>query len=153
VVELAGLLVERTVIMGVGNWLKRDDALGPLVIKALTDRGFAKYPLLDAGTTPENHLGRIARLRPDLLLIIDAADFGAEPGTIALFRPDEISLNSFSTHNLSLKTFAEYLKQTLHGLKVVLLGVQPADAGLGEGVSRPVGAAIERIAGLFIARQ
>ncbi|MBU0630667.1 MAG: hydrogenase 3 maturation endopeptidase HyCI [Candidatus Margulisbacteria bacterium] len=152
-VALKTLLGERTVVMGVGSLLKKDDALGPLIISKLIDRGFVKYPLIDAGTTPENYIGKIAGLEPDLLLIIDAADFGAAPGTIALFNSAEILLKGFSTHDLSLKTFAEHLVQIIPVLQVLVLGVQPEAVGFGEGLSPPVNLAMEQIVGQFIALQ
>jgi hydrogenase 3 maturation protease len=147
VVELKPLFTGRSVIMGVGSPLRKDDGFGPLVIGELRRLGFDKYPLLDAGTTPENYTGKIAALKPDLLLIVDAADFGAEPGRTALFEPEQILLKGFSTHDLSLKTFAAYLKEALPRLRIVVLGVQPLAVGFGEGLSPPVKKALDQVVG------
>lgn len=133
--------------MGVGSPLRKDDGFGPLVVSELKRLGFNKYPLLDAGTTPENYTGKIIALNPELLLIVDAADFGAKPGEAALFEPDQILLKGFSTHDLSLKTFAAYLKERLPQLRIVVLGVQPLAVGFGEGISLPVKKTLDQVVG------
>lgn len=133
--------------MGVGSPLRNDDGFGPLVISELQRRGFKKYPVFDAGTTPENYTGKIVALNPELLLIVDAADFGAKPGETALFEPDQILLKGFSTHDLSLKTFAAYLKERLPQMRIVVLGVQPVAVDFGEGLSEPARKALELVVG------
>jgi hydrogenase 3 maturation protease len=74
----------RTLIVGIGNILKADDGAGPLVCEQL---GRAKVcaDLIDAGTVPENYIQPIIKKAPQNLLVIDAIDFGASPGTIKIF--------------------------------------------------------------------
>ena len=37
---------------------------------------------MEAGPAPENFTGPLRRFRPDLVLLVDAAQMDAEPGTI-----------------------------------------------------------------------
>ena len=55
--ELCG---SRTVVLGVGNTLKGDDGVGPLVCERLA--GKISATVIDAGTVPENHIGPIAKV-------------------------------------------------------------------------------------------
>jgi len=96
------------VVMGVGNRDRGDDGVGSVVAAELLDQpsvvssqSSAIIAVLDCGVAPENYLARAASLRPRRVIFIDAADFGAAPGSIALF---EISAEQSATTHYSLLT-------------------------------------------------
>ncbi|MHC4647512.1 MAG: hydrogenase maturation protease, partial [Planctomycetota bacterium] len=79
--QLRKLRSSRTVIVGIGNTLKGDDGAGPLICEHLSAAGVSAE-LIDAGTVPENYIQPIIRKAPENLVIVDAMEFGASPGTV-----------------------------------------------------------------------
>jgi len=140
--RLGVLAGSRVVILGVGNVLKGDDGVGPLVCEALAGRVTAR--VLDAGTVPENYLRPIMEAAPQFLLVVDAVDFGGVPGAIGLFTPEKINDAAFSTHALSLRLFIDVLRTDID-VEVLVLGVQPVCTQLGRPVSAPVQESIAEV--------
>ncbi len=140
-------------ILGIGNTMKQDDGLGPAVVSRLKikdKKSKMKVELLDAGMAPENYTGKIKQIKPDTLVIVDAVDFGAEAGSIKIIEAEKIAVQSLSTHNVSLKTFVDYLKADLPKLEVLIVGIQPKEAGFGEGLSPEVEKAVDELCTSFI---
>jgi hydrogenase 3 maturation protease len=133
----------RTLIVGIGNILKADDGTGPLVCEQL---GRAKVcaDLIDAGTVPENYIQPIIKKAPQNLLVIDAIDFGASPGTIKIFEPKQLNSHTISTHTLSPRLFVDMVCQNIK-LDVYFVGIQPAQIQLGQSVSKQVSQAIQKL--------
>ncbi len=133
----------RTLIVGIGNILKGDDGAGPLVCEQL---GRAKIcaDLIDAGTVPENYIQPIIKKAPQSLLVIDAIDFGASPGTIRIFELEQLNSHVVSTHTLSPRLFADMVCQYIK-LDVYFVGIQPAQIQLGKSISSQVSQAIQHL--------
>jgi hydrogenase 3 maturation protease len=141
--QLNKLRGSKTVIVGIGNTLKGDDGVGPLVCRQLQ---LAKIcaELIDAGTVPENYIQRIIKKTPQNLLIIDAIDFNAPPGTIEIFRPEQLSSTIFSTHTLSPRFFVEIVSRNIE-VDVYFIGIQPAHTRLGDSMSPQVCQAAQQL--------
>ncbi|MFB0556204.1 MAG: hydrogenase 3 maturation endopeptidase HyCI [Phycisphaerae bacterium] len=133
----------RTLIVGIGNILKGDDGAGPLVCGQL-ERGKVCIDLLDAGTVPENYIQPIIKKAPQNLLVIDAIDFGAPPGTIRIFEPEQLNSHTISTHTLSPRLFVDMVCQNIK-LDVYFVGIQPAQIQLGQSISPQVSQAIQQL--------
>ena len=142
--QLNTLCGSATVIVGIGNILKGDDGAGPLVCEQLA-RAKMSAELIDAGTVPENYIQPIIKKAPQSLLIIDAIDFGASPGTIRIFKPDQLDSHVISTHTLSPRLFVDMVCRSIKPC-VRFVGIQPAQTQLGQSVSRPVSQAIRELA-------
>jgi hydrogenase 3 maturation protease len=125
---------KRVAILGIGNPIRRDDAIGVEVVKALEGRVPDGVLLLDCETVPESFVGKVAEFRPTHILLVDAADFLGNPGEARLFGAGETVGVSISTHSLPLKVLSKYLEMET-GAKVAILAIQPKDLGLGEGLS------------------
>lgn len=134
------------VILGVGNRLKGDDAVGPLLCERLSGKLSAK--VIDAGTAPENYLRPIREAGPDLLLIVDAVDFGGEAGQIRLFKPGQIRRFAFSTHALSLHLLIDMLRRE-RKVHVYVVGIQAAHTTLGRDLSPAMRGAMETLVDTF----
>jgi len=136
-------------IVGIGNTFRSDDAAGMLVARALSQRACAadtgRLLICEAGHAPENKTGELRSFAPDLVLLIDAAEMGKEPGTLEWISEEDIDGMSASTHSLPLSMLAKYLTLEL-GCKVNLLGIQPASNEVGETVSAEVLQAVEEVA-------
>jgi hydrogenase 3 maturation protease len=97
-----------------------------------------------AGLAPENTTGPIRRFAPDLVLLVDAAQMDAAPGTVRWLDWQDTSGVSASTHTLPPRLLAAYLIAEL-GCEVRLLGIQPGGSAIGDDVTSPVEAAVRDI--------
>lgn len=128
--------------MGVGHTLKGDDALGPELIARL--QGKVTAVCIDAGTSPENYLGKVIRERPQTVLIVDAADLGQAPGTYEILTGEEIIQSGFTTHDMSPRMLMEHLHRETKAA-IFLLAIQPQHVRLGEEMSPAIQRSLEEI--------
>lgn len=137
----------RTLVLGVGNLLMGDDAVGIRAIEAL--RAVPDLPptvdLVDGGT---DGLGLIPVLEQyRRAIIIDAVPMGAAPGTVRRFTWQDVRLQgqdrALSLHQSDL-TDALLLAETLECLPadLVIIGVQPQRAEWDTPLSPAVAAAL-----------
>ena len=143
--QLNKLRGSKTIIVGIGNTLKGDDGAGPLICEQLRKAGIAA-DVIDAGTVPENYIQPIVKKAPQNLLVIDAIDFGAAPGAISVFEPQQLNSTVISTHILSPRLFVDMICSALE-VDVRFVGIEPAQTKLGESVSAQVSDAIEWLVG------
>jgi len=127
----------KRMLLGVGNRLSHDDGVGPIVAQALADSDWIS---IDCGTALENAVGIVSRERPDLLVIVDAAHMGMEPGA---YRRLPIQSNDHmlaSTHGLPLSFVLTNIESAAD--ETILIGMEPADLSFGEGLSPVVEAEV-----------
>lgn len=110
--------------MGVGNSLKSDDGLAPFIIQELNDIKSEKLILIDASTAPENFTGQIKEEKPSHIIIIDATLMDKNPGHIEIFKKEDFSNVSMSTHTMSLSFLIRYLEKS-NFFKILFIGIQP----------------------------
>ncbi|WP_258084819.1 hydrogenase 3 maturation endopeptidase HyCI [Thermococcus thermotolerans] len=130
--ELSDLLknAERVVICGIGNDVRGDDAFGVIVAERLKE--LVKNPnvlVLNCGEVPESYTGKIVEFKPDLVVFVDAVDFGGEHGELIIADPEGTLGDAVSTHSLPLRVLVGYLKSRT-GAGFVLIGCQPKVLGL-----------------------
>ena len=130
-------------LLGIGNPLRGDDGAGVSVALHLRARG---WQAVDCGTAPENFTGVVRRLRPDLLLLVDAAEMGLPPGEFRVVPKDRIEDVAFGTHHLPLSHLMEFLSDTAGEIRFI--GIQPAVVEDGEGLSPGVEEGIRRLISL-----
>lgn len=141
-------LLGRVVILGIGNTLQSDDGIGSLLANRL--RGKAPYLVYDAGSSPENYLGKIIKDKPETILIIDAADFGAKPGEFCVLESVDIkTTNLFSTHNASINLTIDYLQKSLK-VDIMILLIQPKNLAFGDTLSPQVDATLNKLENFFL---
>lgn len=100
-------------------------------------------------TAPENLTGEIKRFAPTHLIVIDAADLDAEPGTITLMDPDSIGGTTFCTHSLPIKVMIDYLLDSFE-CHVTIVGVQPKTLEVGAAMSKEVLDAVESLTAMIL---
>lgn len=100
---------------------------------------------MDVGEVPENYLEKVVELRPDTILLVDAGDFNAPPGSVKFIDAKELGQRGFSTHSSSLKLVIDYLSRRLQA-EILLLGIQPENLEMGAGLSKRVKEALKSIA-------
>ena len=145
--RLQRTLQGRICIIGVGNVDYGDDGFGVYLAEELVAAGVSD--VIIAGTNPERYLERIAGQGFDHLLVIDATNFGAEPGTVVFLTAAEIetAFPQISTHKISLGVMARIVEGS--GARVWLLGVQPESLQPGQDLSPTMQASLEIIHGLL----
>jgi hydrogenase 3 maturation protease len=129
-------------LMGIGNRHWHDDGVGSYIAEALEP--CSGFDSVDAGFIPENHLEKVADKHPDRILLVDATDFGGEPGQVRLLFPEKVAYSGISTHAGSLRMLAEYMHARTHA-PVALLAIQPADTSAGESLSPIVSDTFEEL--------
>ena len=141
---------KKLAVLGAGSVLRSDDAAGGMIIEALSrsfeGRKNSSLLLCDGETAPENYSGKIERFAPTHLLVVDAADVGANPGYVVEIDPRDVGGPSFCSHMLPLRIMLEYLQQQT-GAQVMLLGIQPKSIAFDGDVSEEIRRAVEAICG------
>lgn len=100
-------MLNKTLVLGIGNPLMQDDGVGVHVVQQLK----AAYPnspqveFLDGGTLSFSLIGEIESATN--LIVIDAAQFNGEPGSVRTFLGDEMDLllgqqKNSSVHDVTL---------------------------------------------------
>jgi hydrogenase maturation protease HycI len=141
--ELRARLTGRTVVVGIGNPLRGDDAAGSLVARSLAARWDG--PVIDAEEVPERMLGAVAKERPAVVLLVDSVDMAAEPGALALLRHDDLSDYWPSTHRVPVALLMEYLNAST-GAEPLLLAIQLEQVDL----FRPVSSAVSESVSIVV---
>lgn len=141
--KLQRTLQGRLCVMGVGNVNYGDDGFGVYLAEQLLAGGASD--VIVAGIDPEHYLGQIADQGFDHLLVIDAANFRHEPGTVVFLDAKEIeaAYPQISTHKISLGVLARVVEET--GTRVWLLGVQPESLQPGQDLSKTMQTSMEII--------
>jgi hydrogenase 3 maturation protease len=125
---------EGAFLVGVGNRLRGDDGVGPVIAGRLARLAPARA--VDAGSVPENWLGPLLEARPAVVVFVDAADHGAAPGAWRLVPTAALAERASSTHAASLALLAGLLER--EGIRTFLLAIQPSRLTLGAPLSAPV---------------
>ena len=116
----------------------RDSGCGPRTFLG-PRRSDLELEILTAGTSPDRWVAQLTAGSYDAVLFLDAVEFGAAPGSVALFNSGEMltKFPQISTHRLSLGLLARLLEGNGR-TRVWLLGVQPASLRSGAELSTPV---------------
>ncbi|MFX0169140.1 MAG: hydrogenase maturation peptidase HycI [Candidatus Hodarchaeota archaeon] len=134
----------KTAIIGIGNDLKADDGVGPYIIDKLQTQVPPHIELINASTVPENFINHLIETTPSLILLIDAALMNSKPGTIRLIDKSNIGGVAFSTHQLPLTFFIEYIENNIK-TTILILGIQPLTDEFTLPLSQPVQTAAQQI--------
>ncbi len=130
-------MLAKTVVIGVGNLLLKDEGIGIHVAHALQKLDIPQgVEIIDGGTSPDLIAYSEAG---DKLIIIDAAQAGGEPGTIYRFHPNDwtsASAATFSAHELGVEQSLKIM--SLIGNEpeeIVIIGIEPKEIGWGTELS------------------
>jgi len=144
-----------TVVLGLGSLIRSDDGVGVHAVQRLQAdcRVPADVQLLDGGTlglTLLNHVGGARRL-----LVIDAVDVGAPPGTWVRLEGGELRElpGSGSVHQLGFADLVAALRITgQEPDELIVLGIQPGSTELGASLSASVADALNQVIEAAIAQ-
>jgi hydrogenase maturation protease len=122
----------KTLVLGLGNPLLRDDSIGLRVVQELRVH-LGEVPDIEVSEDYWGGLRLMERMIGfDRAIIIDAIRTDAEPGTIHLLSPNDIpTQRSTSAHDVNLSTALELGRQAGARLpspsEILLIGVEAAD--------------------------
>ena len=134
-------------MLGLGNVLLGDVGVGVRVVERL--QKLYEFPqevqVLDGGTLALDLLPYVEDA--DRLLVIDALEMTAKPGTVAHLEGDEVSAFlsvKISPHQMGLADLLAAARlRGLYPEELVLWGVQPGELKVGLELSLPVAAQVE----------
>jgi hydrogenase maturation protease len=144
-------LMDKTLIVGIGNLLCRDEGTGVHVIHEMESTQLPGHiELLDIGTSTMDLIGYLDGVKK--LIVIDAMKAGGKPGTIYKCTPDDLlpeEEGPISLHEIGLLETLNMAKKMGMEIRTVIIGVEPKvlDWGmeLSEEVKNRISAIIEAV--------
>ncbi|MGO9378921.1 MAG: HyaD/HybD family hydrogenase maturation endopeptidase [Dissulfurispiraceae bacterium] len=138
-------------LLGLGNVLMKDERLGVHVAKTIKERYdcLPELEIIDGGTLGLDLLPLFEQF--DRMVIVDAVNFGREPGYIGVLEDEQIPaviFSKLSVHQIGLADLLSVAK--LKGVmpsKVCLIGMQPTavEFALGLEMSDVINANIDKM--------
>jgi len=109
--------------IGLGVAGRGDDAAGLILARLLKRRQMDSFVIHN---WLENFIIPIELYGKKDIILIDAVEFGAEPGSFMLAESADVVVrcNIFSTHGLSLKVFSDMIRLSTNA-NTHMLGIQP----------------------------
>ncbi len=138
----------RTLVLGIGNILLRDEGIGVRVVEAMEQRYDLppEVDLLDGGTAGMDLLHILSEY--DRLIVCDAVKSQAAPGTVLTIPNDDVPAYfqlRLSPHQVGLADVLATLKLLGRGPRTTtIVGVVPADLELGTELSATARLALEQ---------
>lgn len=135
----------QTLVLGIGNLWRGDDAAGLLAVQALRTRALPGVTVIESSVVEPTLIESWQGV--DRLIVIDAAVSGAAPGAVHSFNLSQAAppctLSFRTTHTFDLMALIE-LARLLGRLppQVWILGVEGGDFALGQPVSTAVSAGV-----------
>jgi hydrogenase 3 maturation protease len=112
------------VLLGIGNDMRGDDAVGVLIARDLEAFELPCLRSFPVGIALENSTHLVARHHAKTLLLVDAVSDPENPvGTWRFFPPEECDSFIHSTHSVPLSLFVSYWKREIPDLEIHFLGI------------------------------
>jgi len=129
---------KKVVILGTGNALKGDDAVG-LLVASLLDSHLSRFQkktikVLRAYEIIELYLKKIKRIRPTHIIIVDAMNMKKRPGSIKI---SQVKVRPQAGKHLEdeVSDFLEKLA-SVSAAKIYLVSIQPANLEFGHPITQ-----------------
>lgn len=142
----------RSVIMGIGNDLNGDDGIGWYVVEKLRKSLVHQEGIhFIKVSVPEDHVSEVRDFSPDVLIMIDSADFKGGPGDVRLVGEKEVAHTIGGTHTTPVTLFLKLLTEEseIFSPKIVFIGIQPKQTNFGTPLSKEVKRSGDKVAELI----
>jgi hydrogenase maturation protease len=142
--------VKKTLVLGLGNILLSDEGVGVRVVERLQERYTfpSDVQMLDGGTLGLDLMPYVESA--DRLLVVDALEMSAAPGTVARLEGEEVPASlglKISPHQMGLADLLAAARLCdCYPEELVLWGVQPGVMDVGLELSPSVAAQVETVA-------
>ncbi|MBW1689195.1 MAG: hydrogenase maturation protease [Deltaproteobacteria bacterium] len=138
---------KRTLILGIGNLILKDEGIGVHVVRALEEKKLPpEVGLIDGGTATMDLLSVI--YESERIIVIDALKAGGEPGTIYRCLPEDLMETSdrpLSLHQLGLLDVLGMSRQLGGDAAVVIIGVEPKEISWGLELTEELQAVVPKV--------
>ncbi len=146
-----------TLVIGCGNLLRGDDAVGPVLVRRLLDRDLPPtVEVADGGTSGMDVAFRMRGA--DRVVLVDAATTGGEPGSLYRLEGADVEelppLEGLNLHSFRWDhalAFAHWVLKDEYPEEVVVYLIEAAQLEFGTPLSEPVEAAMERLVDHLVA--
>jgi len=145
--DLKKILNGKVVILGIGNPLKGDDAVGTELVDRI--KNLSNFDCIKCEIHPENYTQEIISKKPDTLIIIDAVSINGNPGDVVLLEPKQLKDECFDSHRIPVSILIKYLKNYIKD-NIYILGIQPKIISYGNYLSKEVSESIDILEKIFI---
>jgi hydrogenase maturation protease len=135
----------RIVILGVGNLLMSDDAVGVHAARALAGNPPSGAEVVDAGTDVLSTLPFLERA--DRALIIDALQAGEAPGTVSQMKEADLAdlSGTVTAHAVNILAARHLFAREAVWPEIAILGVEPEVLAYGMTLSPTVAEALPQV--------
>jgi len=144
-----------TLVIGIGNNLLTDDGAGVHVIERLREAGLPEHvELVDGGTLGFALLEQVESAQR--LIVVDAAQMDAEPGTVRSFRDRDMDVylstcRRSSVHEVNLMDVISAARfRGMMPARYALVGIQPVSVDWGSEPTEPVARGVAEATRLII---
>lgn len=133
------------VVIGMGNELRADDAVGLYVIRLLKPFTSDRLKVFEGHMTPEVFIGPTCALHPSHIIIVDAAELRKTPGSWQILTTTNVDQGLFTTHTIPAVETAAELQRRCQA-SVVFIGIQPKSRDISLSLSSECHQAAEEVA-------
>lgn len=144
----------RIAVVAMGNLLRQDDGVGIHLLHLLRGRPLPPgVKLVEAGASALDVALCLTQM--DRVLILDAANFGGQPGEMRLIDPVTLRGEAsavLSSHQTSVLAGWELACAVGQAAAALILAIQPSDTGYGTELTGPVASRLEEAANLAAAK-
>ena len=144
--RLKEILNGKTVILGIGNRMKGDDAVGSLFAEKIKE--LPNFYCINGEDVPENYTGDIILENPDTLLIVDSINIQSEAGDVFILKPEQLSNECTDAHRIPLKVLIKYIRNYTK-TDVYILGIQPKFLNIANQISEEVSSSLSILEKIF----
>ena len=128
-------------VLGIGNTLRGDDGIGPIIIDELMKRDLPdSIQLYDIGSDAFSIIDHFEKEEP--VLVIDCAQMGKEPGEVVKFDVKDENLpildKAISIHGFGFSDVYKMAKNLYENIQCTIIGVQPKSLEFNTGLSEEV---------------
>ena len=134
----------KKILMGIGSELQGDDGIGTIIAKELKNK---EWLSLVCDTVPENFAGVVEREKPELLVLVDAAEMNLPAGSLRRLPTEKLNSLVIGTHGIPLKHLVSRLEKASE--KTIFIGVQPGKIRFGDSLSEELKQAKQKLLSLL----
>lgn len=138
---------KRIVVVCLGNELRNDDGVGPYIAKRIKNDS---VKIIDAGQSFENYIFDVINYSPTDLFIVDAAFFGGNTGEVSILDEKNLAVaRMVSTHSLPLNLLLDMVRQEIHDINIIIVGIQVSNCDFGTDINTDVKKAADALIDYF----
>ncbi|MEF8881659.1 MAG: hydrogenase maturation protease [Halapricum sp.] len=138
------MMTDCDAVIALGNPFRKDDGVGPILLDRLRGRELPDVEFVDLGDPGFRLIHALADYSS--VVIVDAVDFGAEPGTFEVFDPADTkpTQRERSSHKTDVFELLEVSEAVEAPTTVRVFGVQPRSVDFGDDLTDEVTAVLPR---------